>query len=236
MTVSPSSTLRREPALAHERGEQLGVVDHLVVAAEVGVLVGERVEAVRAVGDDLGHAGLVERRRRSARRTPGTRTRCPSGGPGRRCSSRAGRGSRSRRPPPAAASRLTRAVAARARRTTTRSRPSRGTRAPDRPAPSTRTPSSAAQSARSDCALPHGFEARSTSRSIGSASAGKLDSTITRWRRRSTMWSTCSIETGHACTQAPHVTQSQTDSSGTAPGDAASASRIPVRTPGRAAP
>jgi len=26
---------------------------------------------------------------------------------------------------------------------------------------------------------------------------GKRDSTITRWRRRSTMWSTCSIDTGH---------------------------------------
>ena len=29
------------------------------------------------------------------------------------------------------------------------------------------------------------------------------------------MWSTCSIETGHACTHAPHVTQSQIISSGT---------------------
>jgi hypothetical protein len=86
------------------------------------------------------------------------------------------------------------------------------------PGSSTRTPSACAQSARSDCALPHGFDARSTSRSIGSASAGKLESTITRCLRRSTMWSTCSIETGHACTQAPHVTQSQTTSSLTALG------------------
>ena len=86
------------------------------------------------------------------------------------------------------------------------------------PGSSTRTPIDSAQSARSDWALPHGFEARSTSRSIGSDSAGKLDSTITRWRRRSTMWSTCSIDTGHACTQAPQVTQSHTDSSGTASG------------------
>ena len=36
------------------------------------------------------------------------------------------------------------------------------------------------------------------------------------------MWSTCSIDTGHACTQAPQVTQSQTDSSGTASGTSAS--------------
>src|ERR1039458_8028943 len=32
------------------------------------------------------------------------------------------------------------------------------------------------------------------------------------------MWSTCSIETGQAWTQAPQVTQSHTDSSGTALG------------------
>ena len=53
------------------------------------------------------------------------------------------------------------------------------------------------------------------SRSIGSASAGKLESTMTRWRRRSTMWSTCSMLTGHSRTQAPQVTQSQMLSSGT---------------------
>ena len=87
-----------------------------------------------------------------------------------------------------------------------------------------RTPSSCAQSARSDWALPHGFDARSMSRSIGSASAGKLDSTITRCRRRSTMWSTCSIETGQAWTQAPQVTQSHTDSSGTASGTSGASS------------
>ena len=62
------------------------------------------------------------------------------------------------------------------------------------------------------------------SRSIGSASAGNEDSTITRCRRRSTMWSTCSIETGQACTQAPQVTQSQTESSGTAVGTSGASS------------
>ena len=40
--------------------EQLGVVDDLVVAAERRVLVLDRVEAVRAGGDDLLDAGLVE--------------------------------------------------------------------------------------------------------------------------------------------------------------------------------
>ena len=38
------------------------------------------------------------------------------------------------------------------------------------------------------------------------------------------MWSTCSIETGHSCTHAPHVTQSQTTSSVTAPGTSGDAS------------
>ena len=83
------------------------------------------------------------------------------------------------------------------------------------PGSSTRTPSSAAHAARSVCGFPHGLDARSTSRSIGSASAGNDESTISRLRRRSTMWSTCSIDTGHASTHAPHVTQSQIISSGT---------------------
>ena len=48
------------------------------------------------------------------------------------------------------------------------------------------------------------------------ASLGKLLSSMTRLRRRSTMWSTCSIPTGHSRTQAPQVTQSHTLSSGTA--------------------
>ena len=51
---------RLDPAVADEAREQLGVVDHLVVAAEVWVLVGQRVEAVGAAGDDLGDAGLVQ--------------------------------------------------------------------------------------------------------------------------------------------------------------------------------
>ena len=51
-----------QPSLAHELGEELRVVHDLVAAAEVRVLVRERVEAVRAAGDDLRHARLVQRR------------------------------------------------------------------------------------------------------------------------------------------------------------------------------
>ena len=49
-----------ELALLHEVLEQLRVVDDLVVAAEGGVLVLDGVEAVRAAGDDLLGADLVE--------------------------------------------------------------------------------------------------------------------------------------------------------------------------------
>ena len=44
---------RRQPALADEPVEQLGVVDDLELEAEVAVLVLQRVEAVGAGGDDL---------------------------------------------------------------------------------------------------------------------------------------------------------------------------------------
>ena len=50
-----------EPAVGDELLEQLRVVDHLVVAAELRVLVLQRVEAVRALRDDLLHAHAVER-------------------------------------------------------------------------------------------------------------------------------------------------------------------------------
>ena len=41
------------------------------------------------------------------------------------------------------------------------------------------------------------------------SSAGKFDSTSTAYRRMSTMWSTCSMSTGHCCTQAPHDVHDQ---------------------------
>ncbi len=44
---------RLQLALLDEAGQQLGVVDDLVVAAELRVLAGDGVEAVRAGGDDL---------------------------------------------------------------------------------------------------------------------------------------------------------------------------------------
>ena len=51
----------RQAAVGDELVEQLGVVHDLVVAAELRVLVLQRVEAVRALRDDLLHAHAVER-------------------------------------------------------------------------------------------------------------------------------------------------------------------------------
>src|SRR5947209_2145762 len=57
----PLAGRRHELALADELGEERGVVHDLVLAAEVRVLVPERVEAVRARRDDLLNAGAVQR-------------------------------------------------------------------------------------------------------------------------------------------------------------------------------
>ena len=58
--IVPASPDAWSLPVAHEIGEQLGVVHDLVVAAEVGVLVPERVEAVGAARHDLRDAGLVQ--------------------------------------------------------------------------------------------------------------------------------------------------------------------------------
>ena len=50
-----------EVAPSHQLGQELGVVDHLVLAAELSVVAPERGEAVGALGDDLGDLVAVER-------------------------------------------------------------------------------------------------------------------------------------------------------------------------------
>ena len=62
MTRSASDApAHREPPVGDQRHQQLRVVDHLVVRAELRVLVLQRVEAVRALRDDLLHSEPVER-------------------------------------------------------------------------------------------------------------------------------------------------------------------------------
>ena len=51
----------RDLPVADEPVDELRVVDDLVLAAELGVLVGERIERMRVAGDDALHAEAVQR-------------------------------------------------------------------------------------------------------------------------------------------------------------------------------
>ena len=111
-----------------------------------------------------------------------------------------------------------------ARRTRRRSRPSRG-RPARRAAPAAATSATIGtsngrpfvQSRRDAGGWPHGLPTPSMFRNAPLSSAGKRESSSTRFRRRPTILSTCSMRTGQASTQAPQVTQSQTASNGMAP-------------------
>ena len=70
-----------------------------------------------------------------------------------------------------------------------------------------------AQSARVEWPNPHGVKFLSRFANVVFSSSGNRDSFKTRPRRRSTMVSTCSIMTGHSCTQAMHVVQAQSSCS-----------------------
>ena len=60
VSSAPLTALERDATFLEQTIDQLRVVDDLVVAAEVLVLVGERVEAVRARRDDLAHVVLLQ--------------------------------------------------------------------------------------------------------------------------------------------------------------------------------
>ena len=197
------------------------MVDDLERPAQLAVLRADRVEAVRAGGDDrpLLHAVPLQRLDVGGREHledvlvahPARRIA--------RCRTPPGRGSRSgprrpggRWPRPGRPSGC-------ARRTQPRSRPSTAPRAsracrpgPGPPTVGTGNGRSFVQSARPARGLPHGLPACSMLRKAPVSSAGKRDSSRTRLRRRPTILSTCSMRTGQASTQAPQVTQSQTAS------------------------
>ncbi len=65
VVVDDSLSQRRvghvEVAIFDELFEELAVVDHLIVTAELRIFVSQSVEAVRALGDDLLHTHAVER-------------------------------------------------------------------------------------------------------------------------------------------------------------------------------
>ncbi|MCS6911585.1 MAG: hypothetical protein NZM11_13600, partial [Anaerolineales bacterium] len=57
--VSRPRRVGLEPARRQQLGDERGVVHHLEVHAEVGVLVLERVQAVRAGGDDAARLAVL---------------------------------------------------------------------------------------------------------------------------------------------------------------------------------
>ena len=221
---------RLDPSVAQELREQLGVVDDVVAPAEVGVLVPDRVEAVRAARDDARHAGLVQGRdvllrlrlervlvAHAPRRVAGARLARAENRDveARRDEERGGR-ARSLAGALVERRRATDPVENLGRRVAVLEHANVEAVGPDCPlrlrlAPRVRRATDVPE---------HRPRLR-----------GNRDSTITRCRRRSTMWSTCSIETGHSWTHAPHVTQSQTTSSVTALGTSALAAP-PASTPG----
>ena len=77
--------------------------------------------------------------------------------------------------------------------------------------------------------MPHGSPLFSRFFSIPAASMGKADSISTWWRRMSSMWSMCSMSTGHSFTQAPQLVQDQITSGSITPWSAS------VPTSGRSA-
>ena len=76
-----------------------------------------------------------------------------------------------------------------------------------------------AQSMRALAPMPQGLPFDSSFLKRPPSSLGKADSMRFWYRRMSTMWSTCSMSTGHCSTQAPQVVQDhRTSSSMTASG------------------
>ena len=169
----------------------------------------------------------------SAGRAWRTRTRSRSAGPGPRCRSRPGRAPRtsprlcaagSRWPwwsswpgPPARPAQPTQNRYSIVRRRS--SRPRRGPRSRARPI----------QSPRRVSPMPQGSPLFSRFRSIPAASTGNADSISTWCRRIPSMWSMCSMSTGHSSTHAPQFVHDQSTSGSMTP----SSSLVP--TSGRSA-
>ena len=74
-----------------------------------------------------------------------------------------------------------------------------------------------AHSSRLASPMPHGSPLFSRFFSIDDASVGNADSISTWCRRRSEMWSMCSMSTGHSSTQAPQFVQDQSTSGSITP-------------------
>ena len=237
---------RHQAALGHQPVEQLGVVDDLHAAqAELRVLVADRVEAVRAGGDDGADPVLGVRRRerrdvllgehleevlvaRPPRRIAGAGLlraehgeRAPrpgaAAGPWRAPPCGCDRRRRRRSRPRTGSGRRARPPTERSRRScATGGRRRRRAGRGASVSPRTGTSRPFAQSSRADFGWPHGLPAFSMLRKAALSSFGNRLSSRTALRRISTIVSTCSISTGQPSTHQPQVVHCQTASSGMA--------------------
>jgi len=89
--------------------------------------------------------------------------------------------------------------------------------------------SSVIQSARRAWPIPHGSPLFSRFRSMHVASTGNADSISTWWRRIPSMWSMCSMSTGHSSTHAPQLVHDQITSGSITPTVVPGADQRPVR-------
>ena len=191
---------------------ELRGVDDLVVAAELRVLVLERVEAVRAVGDDLLDVVAVEHLDAHLRHRL---EQVLVADAARRVAVAGLLGAEDREVDPGLLEDLGEglrgllvAIVERRRR----SRRSRGTRRRGLSA-MIGTSSPSAQSPRVPASMPHGLPWVSMPLNVRVSSAGKRASSWTRWRRMSTILSTYSMSTGQASSQARQVVHAQSTSS-----------------------
>ena len=201
------------------------MVDDPVVAAQLAVLVADRVEAVRAGRDDrpLAHPVAVERL--DVARREDLEHVVVAHPPGRVAGARLllaedrepdARGVQAGRDGPGdlLVARVERRRAADPVEDLELVEPPGGRHAPRRSRPRTAAASSSRAAPRP--AGPTGCPGSPSRGTPPVSSCGKRDSSRTRLRRSPTILSTCSMRTGQASTHAPQVTQSQTASYGMA--------------------
>ena len=210
----------RQLPLGHQPGQQLGVVDHLVVPAELRVLVRDGVEAVRAGRHDRPRRRLVQRldvlggQHREHELVPDPPRRVAGAGLGRAQHGELHPGGVQQRGD--RLGRLLGPVLQRARA----AHPEQVLHVRRSILPSatgTSKSSSVIHSARRASPIPHGSPLFSRFFSIPAASTGNADSISTWCRRIPSMWSMCSMSTGHSSTHAPQFVQDHSTSGSITP-------------------
>ena len=211
--------VERHAAGGQQLGEELRVVHDRVARPELPVVLAQAVQAVRAGHEDLPEPVLLEASRCSPARAGRTGTRCPSGAPGRPCTSPRAPAWRSPPSPPSGCARGPGWSCGPAGRWSP-AQPTQSRYSTSRPPSSaiTGTSSPSAHSRRRSRPTPHGLPCTSMPLKAVVASCGKSDSIITRLCRRPMRSpGTESMRTGHAWTQAAQVVHAHSSSTCTCP-------------------